>query len=638
MKHARPARLLALPLALSLLLSPAARALTVEQAGELLQDYYIDEVPEDVLSQPTIQTMLEALGDPYTEYFTAEEYGSFNDSMSDTETVGLGISSRITDTGVLVQRVYPDTPAADAGLLAGDLITAADGTSLAGLDAAAVSQLLAGEAGSQVELICLRDGESITITATRRAIVIPATYTELWDGHIGYIDCDTFGDETAAHFTEGMEASAGADHWIVDLRDNGGGQLNAAMEAAGHFTGATALAYLKDSTGAYGAYGSNEEAQTLYPAIVLTSGETASAAELFSAGIRDTNSGILVGGRTFGKGVAQIVLNQDVLPDYFPDGDAMKITTYRFYSPSGATTDTVGLIPHLLVEDDIADEVAALLSASSPKGTTEGYLRIDFNWRWHVNLDEALSEENQAAFTALLEALPDDVRVLEGTGGAGEWADTSVEALVETYGLTGYQDRGFTDTEGSPYAAQIDRLATYGLIAGIGNGAYNPQGELTRAQLCALLAKVLNCRVPTGESQFSDVSMDDWYGQCINAVARLGLVEGVGGGRFAPDAPVTHEQFIAIMARLSQWLNMYMDLTAREMPDGAADDASLNSYAPWSRESVWLLSLSQQSLSGESINLLWAPLEDIEPSAVTTREEAAALTCDLLTYLGVLPS
>ena len=228
--------------------------------------------------------------------------------------------------------------------------------------------------------------------------------------------------------------------------------------------------------------------------------------------------------------------------------------------------------------------------------------------------------------------------MLEGTGGAGEWADTSVEALVETYGLTGYQDRGFTDTEGSPYAAQIDRLATYGLIAGIGNGAYNPQGELTRAQLCALLAKVLNCRVPTGESQFSDVSMDDWYGQCINAVARLGLVEGVGGGRFAPDAPVTHEQFIAIMARLSQWLNMYMDLTAREMPDGAADDASLNSYAPWSRESVWLLSLSQQSLSGESINLLWAPLEDIEPSAVTTREEAAALTCDLLTYLGVLPS
>ncbi|MCQ4787960.1 S-layer homology domain-containing protein [Flavonifractor plautii] len=152
------------------------------------------------------------------------------------------------------------------------------------------------------------------------------------------------------------------------------------------------------------------------------------------------------------------------------------------------------------------------------------------------------------------------------------------------------------------------------------------------------MAQALNCRVPTGESQFTDVSMDDWYGLCVNAVARLGLVEGVGEGRFAPDAPVSHEQFITIMARLSQRLNMYMDLTLQEMPTDAAEAAGLLSYSGWARDSVWLLALSQKGLLGNTINLLWEPLEDIDPAAVTTREEAAALTCTLLNYFGILPS
>lgn len=529
MKRMPLSRLFALPLALTLLLSPAAQALTPDQARELLQDYYIDEVPEDVLDQNTIQAMLEALGDPYTTYFSPEEYGAFTGSMSDTDTVGVGIYSLVTADGPLIQRVYENTPAADAGLQPGDLVTAVDGRSTAGQDAGTVAAWLKGDPGTRVELSYRRDGAEYTAVLTRRAITVPATYTELWDGHIGYIDCDTFGGETVAHFVSGMEdTAAGADHWIVDLRGNGGGEVDAAMGAAGCFTGSGVLAYLKDSTGAYGAYGSNDDARTLSPVIVLTDGETASASELFASDIRDTNTGILVGGRTFGKGVAQTVLDQRALPDYFPDGDAIKITSYR--------------------------------------------------------------------------------------------------------------DRSFTDTAGSPYAAQIDRLATYGILAGTGGGAFQPEGSLTRAQLCALLAQALNCRVPTGESQFTDVSMDDWYGLCVNAVARLGLVEGVGEGRFAPDAPVSHEQFITIMARLSQRLNMYMDLTLQEMPADAAEAAGLLSYSGWARDSVWLLALSQKGLLGNTINLLWEPLEDIDPAAVTTREEAAALTCTLLNYFGILPS
>ena len=135
MKRMPLSRLFALPLALTLLLSPAAQALTPDQARELLQDYYIDEVPEDVLDQNTIQAMLEALGDPYTTYFSPEEYGAFTGSMSDTDTVGVGIYSLVTADGPLIQRVYENTPAADAGLQPGDLVTAVDGRSTAGQDA-----------------------------------------------------------------------------------------------------------------------------------------------------------------------------------------------------------------------------------------------------------------------------------------------------------------------------------------------------------------------------------------------------------------------------------------------------------------------------------------------------------------------
>ena len=116
MKRKRRTRLLSLFLGLSLALSPAARALTPEQAGDLLDVYYIDDVPEEVLQQSTISGMLVVLGDPYTQYFTPEEYALFSSSMSDTELVGIGISSLITGEGLLIQRVYEDTPAASGGL------------------------------------------------------------------------------------------------------------------------------------------------------------------------------------------------------------------------------------------------------------------------------------------------------------------------------------------------------------------------------------------------------------------------------------------------------------------------------------------------------------------------------------------
>ena len=639
MKHVRALRLPALGLALALLLAPAARALTLDQAREMLEEYYIDEVPQSVLEQDDIREMLAALGDPYTEYFTAEEYALFNSTMSDTYLVGIGVTSLATEQGLEVLRVYEDTPAADGGLRAGDLIVAVDGRDAAGQSADTVSGWLRGEPGTRVAVTFLRDGAERTVTLTRRELTLPATYTELWEGHIGYIDCDNFGDETLGHFLDGMETYGDqVDHWIVDLRGNGGGHVEAAADAANCFTGATPASYFRDREDNLVVFGGQQESQTIYPAIVLTDYDTASAAEAFAGALRDGRAGILIGTVTYGKGVAQSVFDQTILPDYFPEGDAIKITSLRGYSPEGNTPDSIGVIPHLLVDPTIAPDVAVLLSASTPDGDTAGYLRVDYVWRWYIDLGQALSEEYLPAFTALLEALPDYARVLEGTGGAAGWADTSAAALAEKHGLKDYEPRTFNDIENSPYADQIQRLAAYDLIRGDGTGAFLPEEGLTRAQLCALLAQVLQLRVPEGESRFSDVSMESWYGQCVNAAARLGLVEGVGGGRFDPDAPVTHEQLITILGRVAQRLNLFLDLDAQAVTAEALADPQLAGYAEWAREPAWLLALSQQGLLGNTISLLWAPLEEIDPAAFATREEAAALTCSLLNYIGILPS
>ncbi len=637
MRHKRIRRAGAWLLCASLLAVPA-RALTAEEAADLLETYYVDPVPQSVLEQPTIPAMLEALGDPYTEYFTAEQYQAFLASMEDTGFVGVGIVSQAGSEGLTVTGVLEGSPAQAAGLQAGDVITAVDGQSTAGVDADLAAGWIQGEEGTQVTLTYLRDGESASVILERAVITLATTVTELVDGHIGSIVCTTFGNDTLEHMQEGVSAYAGtADHWVVDLRGNGGGLTQAAVDGAGLFTGPGTAAYLRDGTGTVYAYRGDQEAETIEPVIVLTNSASASASELFARAIGDQGCGIVVGERSFGKGVAQTLLDGQVFPDLFADGSALKLTTDRFYSPSGATTHMVGVIPDLLVPQDLADEVALLLSASNPAGDTSGYYRLDLDWRWYIDRDMAADPAYAEAFAALLEAIPATARLWEGLGGADGWAEIEPETAAEQTGVA-FQDRSFSDTEESPYAQAIDLLATYGLLSGTGDGTFRPEETLTRAQLCVLLAQALNCTAYLGESVFSDVPMESWYGPAVHALAQMGLVSGMGDGTFHPDEGVSHEQLISILGRLAQYLNLRFAQTAEGMPEDATGVAGLIPYAPWARDEVWLLALSQRGLLGNTISLLWDELEEIDPQGITTREEAAALLYQVLAHTDILPA
>lgn len=635
-------RLTASALALSLLALPAAQALTPSQAGTLLERYYVDDVPLAVLEKETIPEMLETLGDPYTEYFTPQEYSDFLASMSDTRLVGIGISYLNLEDGLHVSEVFSGSPAQQGGLQAGDIIIAVEGVSVVGESTEFSSGLIQGEEGTDVSVTFLRDGKERTVTLQRAQVTVPATTGELIDGHIGYIRCTTFGQETVGHFEELIDQMEGdATVWIVDLQSNSGGITNAAADAAGLFAGRGEMVYFRDGQDQYSCVRHEENSRTLYPVIVLVDGLTASASEIFASAIREYGCGIVVGTRTFGKGVAQSVLDKDSMPLFFPDGDALKITSYRFFSPDGNSTDQVGVIPDLLVPADYTADVAYLLAGEDPgkdnSNTLRADLGVDFPWRWFIDLDTASSDEYKDTFEVLLSAIPSTMNLSLGTGAAEGWVRTSHEEVAERCGVS-YTEPEFNDHGDTRHGSALSILKTYGLIHGTDDGGFHPQDSLTRAELCQMLAVALNCTVPTNPCPFTDVPEDAWYRDAVTAMSNMGLVQGMGDGTFHPGDPIDHQQFITVMGRLGQKLNRHLYDTASTAPEPLKYIVGVMEYEPWAQLSVWLLCYGQQDILGRTINFLWDDSDKIEPTAPTTRDEAAYTFYRLLSYTGILPA
>lgn len=634
-------RLTALSLTLAMLTAPAAQALTTDQAAELLETLYIDQVPKEALEKATVKEMVEALGDPYTEYFTPEEYAAFVASMSDSSLVGIGVvftntTQAIPAEGLRIEQVLDGSPASQGGLLAGDLILAVDGHAVHGSTLDAITGWIKGEEGSTVEITYERQGVQNTVSLTRATVVVAATTTELIDGHIGYIRCTTFGDETAGHFRDGIERyGKSVDVWIVDLRSNLGGSTKAATDAAGFFTGPGYMTILRDGSDTYRVYYCEEESLDVSPVIVLVDRYSASSSEIFASAIQSHGAGIVIGDRTFGKGVAQIVCDQTYMPDYFPEGDAIKITAYRFFSPAGNTTDQIGVIPELLVDPAYAGDVAYLINSQPIPGHKT--LRIDMTWRWFVDLDAAVTEENRDAFQLLLEAIPQGTPLWRETDSIATWEPVELSQVCEDFGIE-YRPAQFPDQELSDYPDILSVLKSYDMIHGHVDGTFRPKDEMTRAEFCQLLYEALNCKRSNGESPYSDVPADAWYATAVTTLTDMGLVSGIGNGKFAPEAPITHQELFTVMGGLVSFLNMGFYNAAAQVPEDALTSETLADYEDWAKPFVWLLSESQVDYFGQPLSLLWDATKSIQPTASTTREEAAWLLYTLLVYTEILPS
>ncbi len=638
----------------------SASALTVEQARDVLTNYYIDEIPEEVLALPTIAEILEALGDPYTAYYQAEEYAAFRASMEDTQLVGFGIRSYYLDEGVLLSQVAPDSPAGEAGLQAGDYIIAVDGHDTRGAAEEDIDSWIRGDEGTSAQLTILRGEETFTVTVTRRQVVFPTVILEKIEDRVGWISCSALGSSTFLNFYDIFVAHDDeVDECVIDLRDNSGGDVLAAMFSAGCFAGRGAGSYLRDGTGTYVGYLNDPDLiarlgyydgdlsafdargyLTMDPAHVLTNENTASAAEFFCAAIRDSGAGLIIGVRTYGKGVAQTLFSADSHPEemegYFQDGDALKVTTERCYSTMGATYDKVGILPHFLVDSDLADEAAALLLAPVTEEEDVLYLcslsatsQVSDNVVMPMRM---LSDpENAGAVSEILSALPATAFCMLRE--EGELRRITVEEAAQLCGVT-LDRHTFSDVADSDFADEINTLGIYGIVSGSGDGAFRPEETLDRASLCAMLVKALRCPLSDEGASFADVPEDSWYAPYVSALYEMGFIDADSDGLFHPDAAVDHEEFLVILGRVAQWLDMdYYELSRRDgiygnmMPDAERLEELYGAYSPEAREMVWLC-------GGD---LAWADPGQVDPAASTTRAEAAASLYNLFHMSGVLP-
>lgn len=602
----------------------SANALSVEQAIELLEKNYVDKLPAAAYEATTLDELFKVVGDPYTYYMSATAYESFNASVeSETTVTGIGAGIEYTVNGIRITSLLDGGGAKDAGLQIDDYIIAADGISCVPA-AEAHRNLIIGEAGTYVTLTIRHpDGSEKDYRIERRTITIHNTSVALEDG-VGVIDCNSFGSQTGQYFYDGIEEhDADAKMWVVDLRNNTGGFADAAVGALGAFTGFGPKLYyrLSDGSSFYTIYLADQ--LTEKPVIVLVNGYSASASEILSGGIRAEEAGIVIGPRTYGKGTAQIVLDKTGYPDLF-DGDSLKITAYRFYCTDGNTTDKIGVLPTILVDNEYTAAIANLLDTEKPE--TGDYLRFTLNSReFYVDLEKAKAEPYSTALSELLAALPPDAPV--GCTVEGRELPLDAALAAQYYGIA-VASRAFTDVSSSRYATEINTLATYGMLGGDGAGRFFPDRTLTRAELAAMLAQALNVTGKTSMG-FTDVADTSWYAGSVNAVANLGFMGGFGSGRFAPDAALTQEQFIAVMGRLTRFLNFLADDYALALTDEELADEAFASLQPWARTEASVL-------TGYNGNMLYTELANIDPSATVTREQAAATLCKILKTLDIL--
>ena len=541
-------RLSALCCVAAMTITTSARRRSAEEAYDILQRSYVDKLPRAAQDAKSLDELF-SYTDDYTYYMTAEEYQAFLQGVEgDVSFAGIGAEITYVPEGIRIVSVLKGGGAEKAGLAAGDIIIAIESESCAPGGAEHRAKLL-GEAGTSVTVTVRHaDGTQADYTVTR-ALVTQTNTTVSVTGGVGYIDCDSFGTQTGTYFQEGVRGNDSAVHaWIVDLRGNGGGLTSAAVSALGAFSGEGDLTYFVDQDGESTAQSYSGKDLTDKPAIVLMDSGSASASEIFAGGVLGTGSGIVIGTRSYGKGVAQVLYDESNCP--YLHGDAVKVTAYRFYCAGGNTTDRIGVVPTLYIPQDQAVAAARLLSGEKTKDSA--YLRLVLNGcDFYIDIP-AGKESSSAALEAILAALTPDAVLYWGENG-GERKLTLAQAR-EKCGFAASSALDFSDVADSEYAQEIDSLAASRIVFGDG-GKFRPDATMTRAEVCALLAQALDL-YSTANGCFTDVAKGSWYAPSVNAMAAIGLVSGVGGGKFDPNATMTQEEFITVLGRLVEFVNL----------------------------------------------------------------------------------
>ncbi|MCM1498556.1 MAG: S41 family peptidase [Clostridium sp.] len=319
--------------------------------GLIDKNFYFEDEDEQTKQDGIIKGYLESLDDPYSVYYTKEEYAEF---MEDTggEYVGVGVQvSQNVDTKVITIVKVFDGPAKEAGIQANDVITGVNGEDITAQDIDAVVDKIRGPENTEVTITVYRaaDANEHEYTMQRQAVENPTVEYKMLENNIGYISVSSFYEVTGAQYIAAVEEleSQGMEGLIVDLRDNGGGLLDIAVEMLDYMLPEGKIVYTEDKEGnVTSQYSSDKEHQFTKPLALLVNGYSASASEIFAGAVKDYELATIIGENTYGKGIVQRV---------FPlnDGSAVKLTIAKYFTPNGNDIHKVGIKPDIEIELDV---------------------------------------------------------------------------------------------------------------------------------------------------------------------------------------------------------------------------------------------------------------------------------------------
>ncbi len=330
-----------------------AEAKTAE-IGAYLDRFFIDDYDEEKLADAAASAMVEATGDRWSYYLTAEEKSSYDEQMQNAYVgIGVTITAQKELGGMRIEAVTADGPAEEAGLLTGDIITEVEGEKTLDLGMTGTRTKVRGEAGTFVTLTILRGEESFPVSVERRSIQTPVATYEMLDGQIGYIKIANFdtrcAEETNAAMDELIAQDAKA--LIFDVRNNGGGYKNELVKVLDKILPEGILFQSEDYQGSKQIDRSEADCIDL-PMAVLVNQDSYSAAEFFAAAIQEYDWGTVVGTKTVGKGNFQTAFT-------LSDGSMLNLSIGKYYTPQGRSLTDTGITPD--VEIALSDEDDAKL-------------------------------------------------------------------------------------------------------------------------------------------------------------------------------------------------------------------------------------------------------------------------------------
>jgi carboxyl-terminal processing protease len=317
----------------------------------IVSKYFLYDVTEQQYEDSVLKGLMEALDDPYSTYYTAEEYA---DLMEQTEGVYYGIGAYVSqsrDSKVLtITKPFKDGPADKAGILPGDIIYKVEGEVITDQDISTVVAKMKGEKGTKVKLTVLRGDnmEEVEFTVTRDEIEVPTVEYKMLDDKIGYIYVLQFDKVTVDQFISAIDDldAQGMKGLVIDIRDNGGGLYTSCVEMLERLIKKDKLlVYTETKAGVREDEYSKDDDSIDVPLAVIINGNSASASEIFAGAIQDYHIGTIVGTQSFGKGIVQ-----SVMP--LLDGSAVKLTISNYYTPSGDSIHKIGITPDVVVDLD----------------------------------------------------------------------------------------------------------------------------------------------------------------------------------------------------------------------------------------------------------------------------------------------